>query len=113
MAVGLSLATLGPLILGFAQDLILYGIGLCISGLAHGLIFPLTASAIASNTPRRLRGLGNAMYLTASDIGFLISPAIISTLLSFTGISQALATLSAAPLIGLLLIWKFHEVIHG
>jgi len=103
---GLLASALGILITGLSQSLSLFGLGLFLAGLAHGLIFPLTASAVALTTPIQLRILGNSFHLTSFDIGSLTGSTMASMLVGFMPISYSLAALSISPLLGLLALRK-------
>jgi len=107
---GLLTSALGTSIIGFSRSLSWFGLGLGLAGLAHGLIFPLTASAVALTTPLRLRILGNSFHLTAFDIGSLTGSAVASVLVGFMPISYSLASISISPLLGLLALRRLSNL---
>ena len=108
--IGLLESSFGTLITGLSRNLMLFGLGLCLAGLAHGLIFPLTASAVALATPIQLRNLGNSLHLTAFDTGFLLGSVTGSILVGFMPISYSLAALCVAPLSGLIPLKAFSRL---
>ena len=108
--IGLLESSFGILITGLSRNLMLFGLGLCLAGLAHGLIFPLTASAVALATPIQLRNLGNSLHLTAFDIGSLLGSVTGSILVGFMPISYSLAALCVAPLLGLIPLKAFSHL---
>jgi len=107
---GLLESSFGILITGLSRSLMLFGLGLCLAGLAHGLIFPLTASAVALATPIQLRNLGNSLHLTAFDIGSLLGSVTGSILVGFMPISHSLAALCVAPLLGTIPLKAFSQL---
>ncbi|RLG07865.1 MAG: hypothetical protein DRN59_00355 [Thaumarchaeota archaeon] len=101
---------LGVLVIGLSRDLILFGLGLVSAGLAHGFIFPLTASAVAHATPIKFRVLGNSFHLTAFDIGFLLGSSSVSLLLGFMPLSSSIAAICLIPVLGLIPVRLFSRL---
>jgi len=99
-------AASGLLLIGLSRNLTLFGFGLFLAGIAHGLVFPLTASLVAFTLPHDIRVLGNAFLLTAFDIGSFISPFLISLMIGIMPLSHAFAMILLFPLMGLFNIKK-------
>ena len=104
LAFSLLSGGLGMMIVGLSWNVPLFALGLCWVGIAHGLVFPLTASATARVTPAHLRVLGNSFYLTASDLGNLLGPVAVSIMLGFMPLSQSLMFTAIPPLLGLIVV---------
>jgi len=101
LALSLLSAGFGMLLIGLSWNVSLFTLGLLCVGVAHGLVFPLTASATARVTPIHLRVLGNSLYLTASDLGNLLGPVAVSAMLSFMPLSQSMMFAASAAILGL------------
>ena len=99
--IALASSILGVLLIGLAEDLPSFSLGLTLTGFAHGLVFPLTASAVAQATPRKQRVLGNSLHLTAFDLGSLLGSTLVAILLAYTGLSNALALTCIFPALGM------------
>ncbi len=110
LALSLGIGGLGLIILGLGWNFPLFVLGLCLAGSAHGMVFPLTASLIAKETPPQLRVVGNSIYLTSSDLGNLLGPVFVSGMLGFTPLSISLAAASIPPLLGLLAAEKLRNL---
>ena len=110
LALSLGIGGLGLIILGLGWNFPLFVLGLCLAGSAHGMVFPLTASLIAKETPPQLRVVGNSIYLTSSDLGNLLGPVFVSGMLGFTSLSISLAAASIPPLLGLLAAKKLRNL---
>ena len=102
MKAALLSSLLSVLLVGLSGSLPLFGLGLALAGLAHGLVFPLTASAVAQATPERHRVLGNSLHLTAFDAGSLLGSSAVALLLAHTSLSYALALICVFPALGLI-----------
>jgi len=103
-ALGISLVGLSPAIEPFIA-------GIYLVAIAHGLTFPLTALIMAHIIPPNLRILGNAIYLTSWDIGNLLGPLIVASILYIAPLSTALALTSIFAVIALLLTSRLTKII--
>ena len=100
----LTMASLGLITSSLAPTYPLLVAGFMMTGVSHGLIFPITASVAARTTPPDLRNLGNAAYLTSFDVGNIIGPSVTSLLVGFAPISLSVALMAASPLLGMLTV---------
>ncbi len=100
----LTMAALGLIISSLAPAYPVLVLGFMMTGVSHGLIFPITASVAARTTPPDLRNLGNAAYLTSFDVGNIVGPSITSLLVGFAPISFSVSVMALSPLLGLLTV---------
>ena len=108
-----SMATcaVGVLTAGLAPNPWLFIAGIYLIAVAHGLTFPLTATITAHVIPPSFRILGNSIYLTSWDIGNLVGPLIIASILYFAPLSTALAATAVFAALALLLTGKIARII--
>ena len=100
----LSMAASGILASAFAPNYLLLATGFMMTGMSHGLIFPITASVAARTTPPDLRNMGNAAYLTSFDVGNIVGPSMASFMVGFIPLSLTVAFMAVFPLLGMLTI---------
>lgn len=101
----------GVLIAGVAQDIWLFILGIYLVAIAHGLTFPLIAIMMTHVIPPNLRIIGNAVYLTSWDVGGLLGPIVVASILYFVPLSTALALTSIFALTALLLIGRIARML--
>lgn len=103
--------TLGIFIAGITDDVWLFILGIYLVAVAHGLTFPLTAVIMAHVVPPNLRIIGNAVYLTSWDVGGLLGPIVVASLLYFAPLSAAIAATSIFAAIALALTGKIARIL--
>ncbi|MDW8021829.1 MAG: MFS transporter [Nitrososphaerota archaeon] len=111
LRIAMASCALGIFIAGIAQDVWLFVLGIFLVAVAQGLAFPITAIMMAHVAPPNLRIIGNAIYLTSWDLGGLLGPIMVASLLYFAPLSMALAATSIFAAISLFLIGKIAEIL--
>jgi len=101
----------GILLVGLSPTIEMFVAGIYLVAIAHGLTFPLIALMIVHIIPPNLRIIGNAIYLTSWDIGNLLGPLVVASILYVTSLSIALAIISLFAITALLLTSKITRII--
>ena len=106
----LIIATAALLTMGIAQNAIIFMLGFEMLGIAHSLIFPLTAIIAVRAIPPNMRILGNAIYLAAWDAGALLGPLTAAFLSLILDIQAILLVAVSIPLLSILVARTIHRV---
>lgn len=111
LRLAMASCALGIFIAGTTQEIWSFILGIYLVAAAHGVTFPLTAIITAHVIPPNLRIVGNAVYLTSWDVGGLLGPLVVASLLYFAPLSTALAATSIFAVVALLLTSRMSRVL--